>query len=68
MNYANKAWISALVAALGTFLVSIKDKSTVETLTAVDWLIIVVTSVVSFLTVYAVSNGIPITRQFTRGR
>lgn len=67
MNYANKAWISALVAALGTFLMAIKDRTSPETMTAVDWLVVVVTSVVSFLTVYAVSNGVPLRQQFRRG-
>lgn len=53
---AHKAWVGAAVAALSTFLVTLEARGDVDDLRLVDWLVVVVSALVSGLTVYAVPN------------
>lgn len=48
--------MAAVVAALTTFLAMVQDRTTVDTMGRVEWLIVVVSSVVAGLTVYLVPN------------
>lgn len=63
MNNANKAWVAALVAGLGSLLAQIKDRTSLDTMTPLEWVIVVVTATVAGLTVYMVSNQKPLLRQ-----
>lgn len=53
---AHKAYIAAVIAALTTLVASIQGRPELDTLSVVDWLIIVVSAVLAGLTVYAVPN------------
>lgn len=57
-GYANKAWVGALIGFLGSLLVTIKDRTSLETMTAVDWIVVVLTALIAGLTVYAVPNNV----------
>lgn len=56
MKNANKAWIAALVAALTTFVATVQGRTDVDTMGAVDWLIVVLSAVIAGASVWAVPN------------
>lgn len=56
---ANKAWVAALLTALTTFIATVQGRTDVDTMGAVDWLIVVVSAIVAGLTVYSVPNKDP---------
>lgn len=53
---ANKAWVAAIVAALTSVLVTIKDRTDLASMQPVDWVIVAVSAVVAGLTVYLIPN------------
>lgn len=53
---ASKAWVAAIVAALTTFVATVQGRTDLDTMRAVDWLIVVVSAFVAGLTVYTVPN------------
>lgn len=63
MNAPNKAIVGAVLVALTTFLVTIKDKTAVDTMTTVDWVVVVVSAIVAGLGVYIVPNDRPLLRR-----
>jgi hypothetical protein len=61
LTVANKAWIAALITALTTFVATVQGRTDLDTMGAVDWLIVVVSAIVAGLTVYSVPNTDPVT-------
>jgi hypothetical protein len=56
MQASNKAILAAVAAALASFIASVQGRPEVETLKAVDWLIIVASAVLAGLLVYITPN------------
>lgn len=50
--YASKAIVAAVIAALGTLIATVQGRTDIDTMGAVDWLIVVVSALVAGLTVY----------------
>lgn len=53
---ANKAWIAAVTAALASLVATLQGRTDLDTMRAVDWIIVVLSAVVAGLTVYAIPN------------
>ena len=53
---ANKAILAALTAALASFVATVQGRTDIDTMRAVDWMVVVLSAVVAGLTVYAVPN------------
>ena len=53
---AHKAVVAAVVAALTSLIATITGRTDLDTMGAVDWLIVVVSAIVAGLSVYAVPN------------
>lgn len=53
---AHKAYIAALVAALTTLVATLQGRTDLDTMGAVDWLIVVISSLVAGLSVWTVPN------------
>ena len=51
-----KAVLAAILAGLSSFVATVSGRTDVDTMSAVDWLIIIVAAVVAGLTVYVVPN------------
>lgn len=51
-----KAVLAAVVTALASFLATIQGRTDLDTMGAVDWLIVVVSALVAGLTVYTIPN------------
>jgi len=51
-----KAVLAAVLAGLSSFVATVSGRTDVDTMSAVDWLIIIVAAVVAGLTVYVVPN------------
>lgn len=59
LTVANKAWVAALATALATFVATVQGRTDLDTMGAVDWLIIVVSAIVAGLTTYSIPNNDP---------
>lgn len=53
---AHKAYVAALVAALTSFVATVQGRTDLDTMSALDWLVIVLSAIVAGLTVYSVPN------------
>jgi hypothetical protein len=53
---SNKAVLAAVLAGLASMLATLQGRPELDTLRAIDWVIIVLSAVVTGLTVYAVPN------------
>ena len=53
---SNKAVLAAVAAALASFIATVQGRPELETLRAIDWIIVVLSAVVAGITVYAVPN------------
>lgn len=53
---ANKAWIAAVLAALASFVATVQGRTDLDMMRPVDWVIVVVSTLVTGLTVYLVPN------------
>jgi len=51
-----KAVLAAILAGLSSFVATVSGRTDVDTMSVVDWLIIIVAAVVAGLTVYVVPN------------
>ena len=51
-----KAVLAAVLAGLSSFVATVSGRTDVDTMSVVDWLIIVLSAVVAGLTVYIVPN------------
>ena len=51
-----KAVLAAILAGLSSFVATVSGRTDVDTMSVVDWLIIVLSAVVAGLTVYIVPN------------
>ena len=56
MQSTNKAILAAVAAALASFIASVQGRPEIETLRAVDWVIVVLSAVLAGITVYLVPN------------
>lgn len=56
MGNASKAWLGALVTALTAVIGQVADKSQFSDLTPLQWMLVVLSGVVAFGTVYVVPN------------
>lgn len=59
LRTARKAWAAALIAALTTFVGTVQGRTDLDTMTVMDWVIVVVAAAVAGLTVYQVPNKDP---------
>jgi hypothetical protein len=53
---AHKAWVAALVAGLTSLIATVQGRTDIDTMSAVDWIIVIISAVVAGLTVYVVPN------------
>ena len=53
---ATKAWVAAVVAGLTSLVATIQGRTDLETMGALDWLIVVVSAIVAGLTVWTIPN------------
>lgn len=53
---ANKAWVAAVVAALTSLVATLQGRTDLDTMRAVDWVIVVLSALIAGLTVYVVPN------------
>ena len=53
---SNKAILAAVTAALASLVATLQGRTDLDTMRAVDWVIVVLSAVVAGLTVYAVPN------------
>ena len=51
-----KAVLAAILAGLSSLVATVSGRTDVDTMSAVDWLIVIVSAVVAGLTVYVVPN------------
>jgi hypothetical protein len=51
-----KAIIAAVIAAVGTFVATVQGRTDLQTMTLVDWLIVVLSSVIAGATVFQIPN------------
>ena len=51
-----KAVLAAILAGLSTFVATVSGRTDVDTMSAVDWLIVIVSAIVAGLAVYTVPN------------
>lgn len=56
---ATKAWVAALIAALGSLVATLQGRTDLETMKAVDWLIVIVSAALAGMIVYAAPNKPP---------
>ena len=56
MMTANKAWVAAVVAGLASFIATVQGRTDLESMRAIDWVIVVLSAIVACLTVYIVPN------------
>lgn len=56
---ANKAWIAAIVAGLASLVATVQGRTDVDTMKAIDWLIVVASALVAGLATYTVPNKPP---------
>ena len=54
---ANKAILAALLAGLSTLLVSVQDRTSLDTMRVIDWVAVILAAVVTGLGTYVVRNG-----------
>lgn len=55
---AHKAWVAAAAAFLTSLVATLQGRTDLETMGAVDWLIVLLAAVLAGLTVYAVPNQV----------
>lgn len=53
---ASKAWIAAIVAGLSSLVATLQGRTDLDTMSGIDWLIVVLAAIVAGLTVYSVPN------------
>ena len=53
---SNKAVLAALLAGLASLLATLQGRPELESMRAIDWVIVVLSAVVTGLTVYVVPN------------
>lgn len=53
---ANKAILAAILAALVSLVTALQDRTSLETMKALDWVLVVLAAIVAGLTVYVVPN------------
>lgn len=53
---AHKAWIAALAAAVASFVATIQGRTDLDTMRAVDWIIVVLSAFLAGATVYTFPN------------
>lgn len=53
---ANKAWIAVLVAAAASFTATVQGRTDLDTMSPIDWVIVVLGTLVAGATVYMVPN------------
>lgn len=53
---AHKAWAAALVAALASLVATVQGRTDLNTMGAVDWLVVVVSAIAAGLATYTVPN------------
>lgn len=56
MQHANKAYLAAVIAALTAFIASVQGRTQYDTMTSIDWVIVVLSAVVAGLVVYITPN------------
>jgi hypothetical protein len=55
---SHKAWVAAVVAALTSLVATLQGRPELETMTLVDWLIVLASAGVAGLTVWTVPNQV----------
>jgi hypothetical protein len=55
---SHKAWVAAVTAALMSLIATLQGRPELETMTWVDWFIVVASAIVAGLTVWTVPNKV----------
>lgn len=53
---ANKAVLAAVVAGLASLVATVQGRTDVDTMKAIDWIIVVLSAIIAGMTVYIVPN------------
>ena len=56
MQSSNKAVLAAVAAALASFIATVQGRPELDTMRAIDWIIVVLSAVVAGISVYAIPN------------